>query len=201
MEQNFQTSFIPKKSIVKERVIMPQSVSFLSIISIFILFSVVIGTGGLYFYKGILAKNITQMDNTLNLARNRFEPAKITEIQVLDNRLKAANDILAHHVAVTPIFLALQQATMKTVRFTSFKYTLPTDGSKIAIKMTGIAVNYRSVALQEELFAKNKNFIEPVFSNLQLDNVGSVSFELNFFVDPSFVNYKQTLETSNGTNP
>ena len=63
--------------------------------------------------------------------------------------------------------------------------------------MSGIAIGYRSVSLQSDLFAKNKNLIDPIFSNLTLDNSGNVLFDLNFLVDPVFVNYKQTLLTEN----
>jgi hypothetical protein len=61
--------------------------------------------------------------------------------------------------------------------------------------MTGLAVGYSSVALQSDLFAKNKNLIDPVFSNLVLDEKGNVIFDLEFSVDPSFVDYKQMLLT------
>ncbi len=192
MEQNFQTSFIPKRSIVKERATVASSVSFLTIICMFALFAVVVGSGALYFYKGVLVKNISQMETTLNLAQSRFEPAKIAELQALDQRLIASSEILSQHIAVTPIFEALGSVTMKTVRFTDFDYTLPSGTDKnVDVKLSGVAIGYRSVALQADLFSKNKNFIDPVFSNLQLDDKGNVLFDLNFSVDPGFVNYKQ----------
>ena len=140
--------------------------------------------------------NITQKENELNLAKNRFEPSKITELQVLDKRLRASTEILSNHVVITPIFEALQAITMKTVRYTKFGYTLGEEKkSNVVIKMSGVAVGYRSIALQPDLFAKDKNLIEPIFSNLTLDEKGNVLFELEFSVDPSFVNYKQTLLT------
>ncbi|OGI57136.1 hypothetical protein A3B85_03335 [Candidatus Nomurabacteria bacterium RIFCSPHIGHO2_02_FULL_37_13] len=198
MEQNFQTSFIPKKSIVKERAVVARPVSFLVIISIFILFSMLIGTGGLYFYKKIMEKNITEMENSLNAAKNRFEPSRITELQVLDKRLRASSEILSKHIAVTPIFKALQLITMKTVRYIKFSYDFTNEiNSKVLVKMNGHAVGYRSIALQADLFTKNKNLIDPIFSNLTLDDKGSVLFDLEFSVDPSFVGYKQTLLTEN----
>ena len=58
MEQNFQTSFIPKKPVIEQRVTPVRSVNVLSIISLFILFAVLLATGGLYFYKDKLGKNI-----------------------------------------------------------------------------------------------------------------------------------------------
>ena len=62
--------------------------------------------------------------------------------------------------------------------------------------MSGLAVGYRSIALQSDLLAKEKNFIDPVFSNLVLDEKGNVLFDLEFSVDPSFVDYKQMLLTT-----
>ena len=194
MEQNFQTSFIPKKPILKESAVSARPVGIFFIISLFVLFTILLATGGLYFYKGILAKKITDLENTLNLAKNRFEPSKITELQVLDKRLKASSEILSKHITIIPIFNALEQITMKSVRFTKFIYNLGNEEkATIDIKMSGMAIGYQSIALQSDLFAKNKNLIDPVFSNLTLDNNGNVIFDLEFSVDPSFVNYKQAL--------
>jgi hypothetical protein len=86
---------------------------------------------------------------------------------------------------------------MESVRNTKFSYDLGTDANaNIDIKMSGMATGYRSVALQSDLFAQNKNIIDPVFSNLTLDNSGNVLFDLEFSVNPAFVNYKQTLLTT-----
>ena len=200
MEQNFQTSFIPKKPMVQERAVVTRSVGFLTVFSIFILFTILLVSVALYFYKGILTKNITQMANNLNLAKNRFEPSKIAELQLLDRRLRAASEILSKHIAITPVFQVLQLLTMKTVRYTKFSYDFGNkEDAKIIIKMSGLAVGYRSVALQSDLFTtkdEGKNLIDPVFSNLTLDNNGNVLFDLEFSVDPSFVDYTKMLLTT-----
>lgn len=201
MEPNFQTSFIPKKPMVAERAVPARVIGFFLIVSFFILFTVILITGGLYFYKGVLTKNIAQMENDLTLAKNRFEPSKITELQVLDKRLRASTEILGKHIVITPIFQALQMITMKTVRYTKFSYDIGTD-AKVIIKMSGQAIGYRSVALQSDLFSTKdigKNFIDPVFSNLTLDDKGNVLFDLEFSVDPSFVDYKTMLSTESST--
>jgi hypothetical protein len=196
MEQNFQTSFIPKKPMISEAAVSARPVSVFLIISLFILFTVLIATGGLYLYKGSVAKNIKSMEDTLKIAQNRFEPSKITELQVLDKRLNSSSEILSRHIAVTPIFTALQTLTMQSVRYTKFTFDSGEGtGFPIKVQISGIAIGYRSVALQSDLFAKNKSLIDPVFSNLTLDNSGNVLFDLQFSVDPSFVNYKQNLLT------
>lgn len=197
MEPNFQTSFIPKKPIVAERVPASSPIGLLTILSIFFLVAIILATGGLYLYKASLVKSIAQKQNDLILAKNRFEPSKIAELQVLDKRLRASKEILGSHIAITPVFEALSAMTMQTVRYTQFDYNLGTEANpKVNIKMSGQAVGYRSVALQSDLFEireEGKNFIDPIFSNLKLDNSGNVLFDLEFSVDPSFVNYKQLL--------
>ena len=198
MEQNFQTSFIPKKPMIEERTITSRPISFLTVVSVVIFFTVIIATGALYFYDRILVKNIIKMENDLNLAKNRFEPSKIIQLQVLDKRLRASSEILSKHIAISPIFEALQSITLKTVSYTKFSYDFDdSKNAKIKVKMNGVAVGYRSVAFQSDLFAKNKYLIDPVFSNLLLDDKGNVLFDLEFSVDPTFVDYKKMLETTN----
>ncbi len=185
---------------IEKRVTATRPVGFLVAISVLILFTVLLATGGLYFYKGVLTKKITYQQDQLKQNKTRLESTKIAELQTLDKRLKAASEILSNHVAISPIFQALSEVTMKTVRYTKFSYdTAAADknskDAKVNIKMSGVAVGYRSVALQSDLFAKNKNLINPIFSNLTLDNSGNVLFDLEFSVDPSFVNYKQIVGT------
>ena len=197
MDQNFQTSFIPKKPMIEERVVSSRPIGLLTIGSIFVFFTVVVATGGLYFYNGVLAKNITDMQSNLKLAQNSFEPSKIVQLQSLDRRLNASNDILSKHIAISPIFNELQSITIKTVSYNKFSYSYDgAAGSKIAVQMSGIAIGYTSVALEENLFSQDKNLIDPVFSNLSLDDKGNVTFDLNFSVDPNFINYEKVLQTT-----
>jgi len=188
---------------VKEHATASRPIGFLTIISIFVLFTMLLASGGLYFYKTIVTKNIAEMEKTLFLAKNRFEPSKITELQVLDKRLRAGSEILSKHIVISPIFQTLQLITMKTVRYTKFNYDFGGNADdKVSVKMSGVAKGYSYLALQSDLFAKNKNFIDPVFSNLSLDITGNVVFDLDFSVDPSFVDYKVMVltEDSEGDN-
>ena len=184
---------------VEERDAPAHSISIFTIIAIFVLFAVILTTGGFYLWREKIKENITQKESELNLAKGRFEQKKIEKLQLLDKRLRASTEILSRHVSITPVFEALSALTMKTVRFNQFSYDLGTEkDAKVSIKMSGIAVGYRSVALQSDLFGtkdEGKSFIDPVFSNLKLDDKGNVLFDLEFLVDPGFVNYKQTILT------
>jgi hypothetical protein len=176
-------------------------VGILTLVSIFIFLAVVLATGGLYLYRNMLQKNITSMDANLALAKERFEPAKINQLQVLGKRISASNQILAKHIAISPIFEALQKSTMKTIRYTSFNYEFSNDkSSKIIVTMSGQAIGYRSIALQADLLAEDKNIVDPTFSNLTLDEKGNVLFDLEFSVDPNFVDYKQMLLSESDSN-
>jgi hypothetical protein len=197
MEQNFQTSFIPKKPIVQERASSSRPINIFMIGAILILIIVLLGTGALYFYQISLNKQIASMQASLTAAKDSFEPTKISELQLLDKRLRASTEILSNHITITPVFNELQNITMQTVRYTKFDYELgATSGANINIKMSGIATGYRSVALQSDLFNQDKNLINPVFSNLTVDNNGNVLFDLDFSVAPSFVNYQKSLLSS-----
>lgn len=198
MEQNFQTSFIPKRPVVETTAKVSKPVGIFMILSIFIFLAVGVGYGGLYFYKGIIIKDIEQKKKDLQLAEGRFEVETIKKYKNLDKKLIASKEVLSQHVALTPIFKELQKITMKTVRFTDFSYSFAgAKENRIEVSMKGVGVGYRSIALQSDLFAKDKNFINPVFSGLSLDDKGNVSFELTFTVDPTFVDFDQTIKTEN----
>lgn len=201
MEQNFQTSFIPKKPIIEDSSVSlsknSSSVGVFTLIGIFCFITVALGSIGLFFYKDFLNKNVLQMEKNLTLARNRFEPEKIQELQKLDKKLSSANEILKNHVAISPIFEKLSAITLKSIRFTKFAYEFDrSKNTRVVVKMSGVATGYRAIALQSDMFTKEKYFIDPVFSNLTLDEKGSVLFDLEFLVDPVFVDYKQIIETT-----
>mgnify|MGYP000856046212 FL=1 len=193
MEQNFQTSFIPKKPIIEDTTKSSTSSSFFVIITVLIFVTVVLAYGGLFLYSNILTKNITAKKEQLDRANERFEINRINELKLLDKRLKAGGKVLDKHISISPIFEILQEITMKTVRYTKFAYEV-TDKGEINVKMNGQALGYRYIALQADLFSKEKNLIEPVFSNLSLDDKSNVNFDLTFAVDPSLVDYEQKLQ-------
>ena len=195
MEQNFQTSFIPKKPIVEATTKSSKPVGVLLVISIFVFLSVLIGYGGVYFYKGILEKNVTLKQSDLKKAEGRFEVEKIKLLKNLDRKLVASNEVLNNHISVAPIFRELQNITIKTVRYTKFSYDVGPD-KKVNVKLSGSGVGYRSMALQSDLFSQNKYFIDPVFYNLVLDEKGNVLFELSFTVDYALIDFKNTINVA-----
>lgn len=195
MDNNFQTSFIPKKPLAEDQAPRQRHTSLFTFLGVVVFFVAILLAGGMYFYKTTLAKQIVSMNTDLELARNAFEPSLITELQILDRRINSANELLKNHIVVSPIFAALQESTLKSVQFTKFSYIFPQDqNGAVKVQMSGKARDYSSIALQSDELAKNRNIKDPIFANLALDErTGIVSFELAFTVDSDLVRYTSHL--------
>lgn len=195
MDKEFQTSFIPKKPLTEERIVTRRPVSLVNFVVTLIFIGSLVAAGGAYAYQLTLKKSVSDMDAQLVLARNSFDPNVIAEMQMLDKRLKASGEILDSHIMISPIFISLQSVTLKTVSYTKFTYELKTEAGKkqVDVQMSGKATGYDAIALQSDSLATNKYIKNPIFSNLNLDEKGRVTFDLSFTVDPSFVNYSDTV--------
>lgn len=131
-----------------------------------------------------LAKN--QENLNLNLARDLLD---------LDRRIVAADMLLERHVVISPLFEALQDITLKTVRFKELTYSL--REGKYELSGNGNALSYSSIALQSDEFAKEGNrdrIANPVFSGLGLDQAGNVTFDFNAEVIPALIDYKELFD-------
>ena len=190
MDKEFQTSFIPKKPLTEDRVVRERPVSVVTFFATVIFFATLVAGVGAYGYQVVLAKKVKDMAVSLDKAKGAFEPSLLSDLEVLDRRINASQEILSNHIAVSPIFQSLQELTLKNVRFTKFSYEVSRE-SGITVKMSGLSPNYSyiTLALQSDVFVQNKYIKNPVFSNLNLDEKGNVTFDLTFSVDPSFVKY------------
>lgn len=202
MEQQFQTSFIPKKPVTESRTpISHGSVNFVSIIAIVIFVVAGVLFGGAYFYNLTLTKERDTLTADIVKKQQLFDPAFMKEITTLDKRIKAAKDVLNKHTMVSPIFTRLEQLSLKTIQFTKFELTplSTTSTGQVSIKMSGKAVNYAAIALESDVLAgvgtgKNTYFINPIFSNLNLDDRARVSFDLTFSVDAELTSYAEYIK-------
>ncbi len=209
MEQ-FQTSFIPKKPITLDTPRARVGVDLFSFFGALILVASLIAAGGVFFYKSSIEKDIQKMDSKIagfGSDFNQEKIAKVEEMQKFDRRAHAAETILANHIMISPIFLSLENLTLKSVGFTKFNFTRGASSSlasgAVLVTMSGKAKSYDSIALESDQLVTNTYFKNPIFSNLNLDEIKNiVSFDLSFGVDPSFINYTEwiTREKKNTVN-
>jgi hypothetical protein len=198
MDTKFQTSFIPKKPVAMTGESRSGGIGLLTLVSIVIFLASLGIAGYVYLQKGILIQSIANAQQTIEKNKGGLvsDSNTVESLVQLNSRINVANDLLSKHVAVSPIFNFLQQATLKSVRFKTFSFSSAgtnVDGSnKVSVQMSGVARDWETIASQADEFGKidYKNIIStPKVSNLSLNIDGTVSFTFNAFVSPSFLVY------------
>lgn len=206
MEQQFQTSFIPKKPVTEARAPVSRgTVSIFSLISTIILVVAGIMFGASYFYRESMDKQRNSLNADIGTKTKTFDADFLREITTLDKRIKASNEVIANHTMISPIFTKLEQLTLKTVQFNKFELMPAEPGAPgpVSIKMSGKAINYAAIASQSDTLAgvsanKTTYFINPIFSNLSLDDRARVSFDLTFSVHKDLVSYSTYIGRLSG---
>jgi hypothetical protein len=191
MDQKFRTSFIPKRSLSSASVKNPRrrgTVNLFFLGSLIIFLGAVLLAGGIFLYQEFLIKSIENKRVSLEKAREEFEPASILQISRLDTRLKSAEEILKKHLTLSALFNLLEKTTLKSVQFKEFNFEIGDDG-RIAVFMKGEARSFSSIALQSDIFGKNKFIKEPIFSELNLNKQGNAVFDFTAFIDDNLLSY------------
>lgn len=192
MDNQFTTTFIPKKPMVPEAAAsapVSRPVGFLSSMSVVIFFVTLLISGGVWFWQRYESQRVSELADSVTKAQKRFEPSFITKLQVLDRQLRNAQTLVKNHTVVSPVFDLLEASTIKPVQFT--KFDLSSDDAKgVSVKMSGIADGYRSIAQQSDSLGSSTFLKDAIFSNFFLNQQGRVSFDLSFGVRPDFLNFQ-----------
>jgi hypothetical protein len=173
------------------------SISLFLLVSI-ILFLVALGLAGWVFLeKKLLIQKINTDKQTISTNKNSFETDTIENMIRLDSRIEIAKQIINNHVAMSPIFGFLEARTLKNIRFKNFHFSSNsgTADNSVKIDMSGQAKDFQTIASQAEEFGKvdYRSIIKnPVFSDLNLTQDGSVSFSFSANIMSDFVSYKNT---------
>jgi len=200
--QQFQTSFIPKEPLSKEREQgerprKRQGIGALLLLSFFVLVLSLLFAGGVFLFKGSIIKQVASSKDSLERSRASFEPALLEDLQTLDKRINATQTLLRGHVVLTPIFELLGDITLPSVRYTQFGYNPPSQTSRgITVDISGEARNYTAIAIQSKLFGEHRSIIDPIFSNLSLDVEGNVLFDLSFEIKSDLVSFDEVIVRS-----
>ncbi|HEY4514124.1 MAG TPA: hypothetical protein VJH69_02260 [Candidatus Paceibacterota bacterium] len=194
MESGIKSSFIPHDTAQpsgKQRASSGSFLDLLVLISI-VLFVASIALGvGVFLYQLYLETSSESKFAAIDRAKAAFDPALIEDLTRLDDRMHNADLILGKHIAPSVLFHLLEQMTLTTVSFRSLSLEA-IDTQNISLKMDGIARSVNSVALQADLFTKNRIIISPIFSNIDRTQDG-VNFNLSASVNPSALRYVQLV--------
>jgi len=203
MENSFQTSFIPKKPVTANSINnKPESTTSITmVVSVFIFIVMCLAAGGLYWYKNFyLLKTKEQLSASLEKVRNSFDKDTITELETYDKRINASRQVLTGHVVLSPLFDLLNKLTLSSVQYTKFNHS--TLNNIFSVKMSGIAKDYKSIALQADVFntEKGKMLKGVIFSNLTKDKNNYVTFDVEFNVDPALLSYTNNITNNLSTD-
>ncbi len=194
METKFQTSFIPKTSIVPETNFRPQKQTSLFLVLSFFLFLISILLGGLSFgYYRYLDGQKNQITNDLQKNVQYFEEDTIKRYARLDQKIDSAKSLFEKHIALSYFLDFLAKETLKSVRFLDFSYILDDEGNSADIVLNAQASGYNAVAYQSQLLGQQSSLKKIIFSNLDLDKTGNVVFKLGLTLDSTFVYYKKNV--------
>lgn len=196
MENSFQTSFIPKKPAMANSVnFKPENTTSITmVVSVFIFIVMCLAAGGLYWYKNYyLSVTKEQLSSSLAKVRESFDKDTITELEMYDKRTNVSRQILGGHIVLSPLFELVNTLTLSSIQYTKFEHT--TLNNIFSVKMSGIARDYKAIALQADVFntSKGKMFKDVIFSNLTKDKNNYVTFDVEFNVDPALLAYANIL--------
>src|SRR3989344_1896590 len=126
------TSFIPKTSL-SARGPRKEGLGFFTFLALAILFISLLGWLTAFTYKSLLERDVHDLEASLTRAKESFDPGLLSVFENLDRRLNAAEDLLEEHTTLTPLFVLLDELTLKSIRYNYFSYV--NNGQAAAVKM------------------------------------------------------------------
>ncbi len=202
MDERVTTSFIPKTSLQAPLPRRPRGnpAALANVVAGAILILAILGAGGIYLFQEYTVGQITSKQDSLARSREAFEPSTIQELARLDNRIEASKSLLTQHIAVSKLFNELEALTLSSVRYTDFSYSTPTAGH-VVLTMTGQAASFNAVALQSDSFSKSTVVTDPIFSNVNVDRTGAISFDFTGVIAIGKMLYTPHAPSASTTSP
>lgn len=218
METNFNTSFIPKKSmqighgggsgsqfVQRRSVYGPGFFMSATLFTISIMVSL-----GIFAYSEITKKNVEEKISIIVKARDGLLSEKdISEFEDMDKRLATTRAILSGHVAVSELLYTLEDITYANVQYTDVLYGLAqsgagrrstqstqneTDGSK-PLTIKGLVPDFATVAVQNDQLLKHEAMLHPTVTELEQEkDSDAITFSIDAMVKPSLVRFGSAIE-------
>jgi len=196
METGIKSSFIPQSPVIAPSTKRRRGGNFdFFVLLALVLFvaSATLAVGVFLYVQFLTSSNASKLDQ-LNRARQAFEPALIQELTRLDDRMRAADKVLADHVAPSALFDLLEQLTLQTVAFSSFEFS--TNENVMTLTMQGLAQSVNSIALQADLLSRSGMIVNPIFSDINRQ-IGGVRFHFTADVRREALNYRMLVGAPN----
>lgn len=177
------TSFVPKQPVKTASRPQRSGGNIFFMISLILLAASLVGSGGIFAYERYLESARDAKDQQVRAAQERINPDTVEEFVRTRNRFTSASQILNGHVAPSQFFDTLEGLTLQSVRFDDLLFTLAEDRSA-EIKVEGVARTFNALAAQSAAFASEKRIKSAIFSDITVNDDGTVGFSLVADLDP-----------------
>ena len=196
-ETKFTTSFIPKKTVptvstggyMKKR----KSSSILTLIAFVIFISTIIIAVVTFLYKVKLESDIQNQSETLKIAGESLDQEFISKAVRLSERISGVQNLLDNHLSPSQVFYLLEDWTITTLRFNSLNFSLNEDG-QLDLSGSGVASGFESIIQQSDKYGESNYLRNIIFSGLQSNAEGLVSFGFQGNANRKLINYRENLE-------
>lgn len=200
MPPKFQSSFIPKgpvasAGIPNTRIKAPVQRDLLSIISKWFfgisVVMAVVATG----YKFYLDYSIDNMTIAIEEARAQIAGDALDELTSLNDRMVSAENLIKNHRIATPLFASIEDLTPRGVRLTEFNFEMGDKGPEVS--WSGESNSYANLSRHAEAVYADKNFKDPSFSDIKLNERGSVTFSFKASINREILSYERAIAGEN----
>ena len=195
-QTKFTTSFIPKKPVSPTVAGYKTSSNYLTIITVAIFLGTLVFGAGVFAYKLTIEQQIASQIEDLTKAKSEFDVNFIKEATRLNTKIIAVKTLIDNHKAPSAVLDLLQETTLETVRFNNLKYSTDKTKGTINIDASGVGSGYPSIVLQSDEFGKTGALKDVVFSSVQPNETGLVTFSFKSGLDPALVLYRKTLASN-----
>lgn len=180
------TSFVPHQNAVPRRFGAAGLTGAFGLFSYAVLGIVFLLALGVFFYGRILAADKSSKDKALLAAEKAIDSKTIENFVRLRNRLTSSETLLGGHVAFSAFFSSLEKVLPATVRFTTLRLSLD-SASASKMEGAGVAKSFNALAAASAAFAADGRIKDAIFSNININRDGSVSFALAATLDPKII--------------
>jgi hypothetical protein len=187
------TSFVPKQPVKSAARFTKSGGNTFLMFSLFALGLTIVGAIGVFAY-GAYLKGVEQSKaEQLREAELTITSGAVEDFVRARSRFEAAGAMLDNHVAVSNFFNLLEEITLVNVRYSSFTFGTLEDGTA-EIGLSGTARSFNALAAQSSAFSNVETIRRAIFSGIQVEESGAVSFNLEAQLDADLLAF--TVEES-----
>ena len=161
------SSFIPKRGPAKKkRKSSTRQVYIFTYISYILMFSTLLATGGVYFYKGYVERQLNEEITALNQEIASFNEGDMQRVTEFDQRLQQAEGRLDTSVSIASVFDALEASVIDSVQILDLNLTRE-DDSSLLLDAAIETDTFDSTIFQRFVFKDNDTLTEVEIIDVQ----------------------------------